>query len=71
MGSEMCIRDMYTERYGVVASAMNGRNSIFGALVFRTDNLDKARASGTPLIDEANRVVIREENFDSILEFIG
>jgi len=61
----------YTERYGAVASPMNGRNSIFGALVFRTDSLDKARASGTPAIDEANRVVFREGNFDSVLEFIG
>ncbi|SVA52785.1 uncharacterized protein METZ01_LOCUS105639 [marine metagenome] len=61
----------YTERYGAAASPMNGRNSIFGALVFRTDSLDKARASGTPAIDEANRVVFREGNFDSVLEFIG
>ena len=60
----------YTERYGAAASSMNGRNSIFGALVLRTDSLDKTRAIRTPTIDEANRVVLREENFDSVLEFV-
>ena len=49
---------------------MNGRNSIFGALVLRTDSLDKTRAIRTPTIDEANRVVLREDNFDSVLEFV-
>ncbi len=60
----------YGERYGRAASQMNGRDSIFGAIVFRTDSLDKARATGTSAIDEAGRVVLREDNFDSVLEFI-
>ncbi|MDA1098734.1 MAG: VOC family protein [Proteobacteria bacterium] len=66
----------YGERYGALASPMAGRPSIFGAVVFRTGGLDKIRhvvahmANPAPVIDEANRVVLREPTFDSVLEFI-
>lgn len=64
----------YADRYGVVASDFAGRSSFFGALVFRTDRLDKIRGivagKDLPLIDEPNRVVLREPTFDSVLEFI-
>ena len=68
--------DAYGARYGDLASPMAGRPSIFGALVFRTDSLDKIRgsvagmANPVPMIDEADRVVVRQPNFDSVLEFI-
>ena len=67
----------YGERYGDLASSMAGRASIFGALVFRTGSLDKIRsvvanlADPAPVIDEAERVVVRETSFDSVLEFIA
>ncbi|MDP7547774.1 MAG: VOC family protein [Alphaproteobacteria bacterium] len=66
----------YGERYGALASPMAGRRSFFGAIVIRTDSLDKIRgivagmAHPVPMIDEADRVVVRESNFDSVLEFI-
>jgi hypothetical protein len=50
---------------------MAGRASIFGALVFHTDTLDKIRAIASPAIDEAERVVVREGNFDAVLEFVN
>ncbi len=67
----------YGERYGQLASSLGDRGSIFGALVFRTDSLDKIRkivadmATPVPMIDEANRVVVREPTYDSVLEFVG
>ncbi len=61
----------YGERYGAAASPMAGRDSIFGALVVRTDSLDKVRAITTPAIDEAARVVVREGNFDAVIEFVS
>lgn len=60
----------YADRYGALASPMAGRSSIFGALVFRTDNLDKIRAIASGAIDEAARVVVREASFDTVLEFV-
>ncbi|MBL6953270.1 MAG: VOC family protein [Alphaproteobacteria bacterium] len=66
----------YGERYGALASPMAGRSSFFGALVFRSDSLDKIRgivagmANPVPTIDEADRVVVRQPAFDSVLEFI-
>ncbi|MDP6871996.1 MAG: VOC family protein [Alphaproteobacteria bacterium] len=60
----------YGERYGALASPMAGRSSIFGALVFRTDSLDKIRAAASNTIDEPGRVVVREASFDSVLEFV-
>jgi hypothetical protein len=67
----------YAERHGALASPMGGRGSIFGALVLRTAGLDNIRgvvanmATPVPMIDEANRVVVREPNFDCVLEFVG
>lgn len=66
----------YRERYGALASSMSERDSIFGALVLRTSDLDKVRgiAARMPdplaIIDEASRVVVRESSFDCVLEFI-
>ena len=51
------------------------RSSIFGALVFRTEGLDGIRsllagmANPLPVIDEAERVVVRQPDFDCLLEF--
>ena len=66
----------YRERYASLASSMSGRKSIFGALVLRTDKLDKIRDTvasmprPAPTLDEAARVVVRETAFDCVLEFI-
>lgn len=66
----------YVERYGTLVSSMGNRNSLFGALVIHTDSLDKIRGivanmtTPVPMIDETNRVVVREPNFDSVLEFV-
>lgn len=66
----------YGERYGTLASAMDNRSSIFGALVIRTDSLDKIRtivanmATPVPAIDETDRVVVRQSQFQCVLEFI-
>ncbi len=60
----------YRERYGALASPMEERSSIFGALVFRAENLDGIRSVDAPMMDEADRVVVREANFDCVLEFV-
>ena len=65
----------YGERYGDLASPMAGRDSIFGALVFQTDSLDTVRAimgkTAAPIgvVDEKERVVVREPTFNCVLEF--
>lgn len=64
----------YGARYGALASAMGGRDSIFGAIVFRVADLAAVRrlAAGMDTAKvESDRVVIREPTFDSVLEFIG
>lgn len=73
MGGQLTIMSpaAYGERYGAAASPMAGRDSIFGALVVRAGSLDKIRAITAPAIDEAARVVVREETFDTVLEFIN
>jgi hypothetical protein len=64
----------YRARYGDVASDQSERRSIFGALVLKTNDLADIRrlcsALDTPVIDEAKRVVMRENSFDSVLEFV-
>ncbi len=66
----------YGERYAALASPMAGRSSIFGALVFRTGDLDAVReviatmADPVSVIDEPGRVALRESAFDCVLEFI-
>ena len=69
--------EAYALRYGDLASPMNGRGSIFGAVVFKTGDLDDIRqiaskaGSAVSVIDEASRVVLREPTFGSVLEFIA
>ncbi len=67
--------DAYRARYGDLATSMTERSSIFGALVMRVKDLDSVRqiaqAGGVPTIDEAKRVVVREDQFDSVLEFVA
>ena len=65
--------DAYRARYGDLATSMAERSSIFGALVMRTGDLDAVRrvaqAAGVQVLDEADRVVLREDQFDSVIEF--
>ena len=64
----------YRDRYGDLASSLDGRSSIFGAIVMRVDDLAGIRgiasATANPVIDDADRVVIRQATFDSVLEFV-
>ena len=66
--------DAYRDRYGDLACSLDGRPSIFGAIVIRVDDLARIRGiattTGVPVIDEADRVVIHQETFDSVLEFV-
>ena len=66
--------DAYRARYADLATAMTERPSIFGALVMRVKDLDSirqiAKAAGVRTIDEAARVVVREDQFDSVIEFV-
>jgi hypothetical protein len=65
----------YGERYGALATSLGDRTSIFGALVFRTEGLDGIRsllaamAEPLPMLDEPDRVVLRQPDFDCLLEF--
>lgn len=65
----------YRERYRDLASPMTERSSIFGAIVMQVNDLEPVRriaqTGGLPVIDEANRVVVREDRFDSVLEFVA
>ncbi len=64
--------EAYGERYGVLASAMGERGSIFGAIRFRVGNLDAVRqaaAGRQGVSDDGERVVSREASFDSVLDF--
>ena len=64
----------YRDRYGDLASSLDGRSSIFGAIVMRVDDLAPVRTvvstAGVPVIDDADRVVVRQATFDSVLEFV-
>lgn len=64
----------YGERYGELASSLGDRSSVFGALVMKVDDLSNIRRiskdAGVPMLDEPNRVVVREETFDSVIEFV-
>ena len=68
--------DAYAARYGEAASAMAGRSSVFGALVIKTDNLNKIRDivagmdNPVPMIDDGRRVIVRQPDFDTVLEFV-
>jgi hypothetical protein len=64
----------YSERYGALASSLAERSSIFGALVMKVSDLGEirriAKAAGVPMVDEASRVIVREETFDNVIEFV-
>ncbi len=62
----------YGERYGALASALGTRDSIFGAIRLRVGMLDgvgKIAEGRSGVLDDGARVVIREDSFDSVLEF--
>ena len=63
----------YSERYGAMALALDGRTSIFGALVLSTRDLPAATSaierSGLPSRAEGGRVVVVISNFEALLEF--
>lgn len=63
------------DRYGALASVMNGRSEIFAAVVISTRNLGAVRTIaanvGLPSINEPDRVVIRQPHYDAVLEFRG
>ena len=81
MGSEMCIRDScitvysedeYQERYGQLASGLEGRDAIFGALVFETAKdifkLDIQGAKHLEMERKESSLVLRVPKYDSVLE---
>lgn len=66
----------YRDRYGDLASPMDGRESIFGALVFHSGDLaglrDGLQAAGDEAVPSKitdGAIVLREPAFDSVLEF--
>ena len=62
----------YGDCYGALASALGDRPSIFGAIHFRVGDLGAVRAIARGregVIDDGDRMVIREPTFDSVLEF--
>ena len=65
----------YQQRYGDLASSLDNRSSIFGALVIKVNDLAAIRGIAATLglatIDEGNRVIVRQETFDSVLEFVS
>ncbi|MBT3908249.1 MAG: VOC family protein [Rhodospirillaceae bacterium] len=66
----------YQDRYGEFASPMNGRQGIFGAIVFGSNELGSLneRLEDAPAGVEAEtdiiRTVVRIPGFDAVLEFI-
>ena len=64
----------YKARYGTLASSLEHRPSIFGALVLRTDDLSTIREHSSqvkvPVIDGDGRFSIRLPEFDAVLEFV-
>jgi hypothetical protein len=65
--------DQYRERYGDLASSMGGRASIFGALVFKTDNraqLADLATDGIRVQGMSGRTLVRVDAFDAVLEFV-
>lgn len=67
----------YATRYGKLALSMNGRQSMFGAVVMTsselaalTENL-KAIQTPLPMVVHGDRVQVRVDEFDSVLEFVG
>ena len=69
--------DQYAARYGALASGMNGRAAIFGALVLATADMAALNAllSGTPAgitVQPGDpRILVRVDAFDALLEFVA
>ena len=65
----------FVSRYGDLARLPSDRSEFFGALVFRTENVDQAAQSiqvaGTQEKKTPRGVATRNDQFDSILEFVG
>ncbi len=64
----------YGERYGALASSLDGRGSIFGAMVLSCGDLSGvkqmlAKTGDVPHADHGDRVIVRQNSFDSVLEF--
>ena len=66
----------YGERYGALTSSLDGRASIFGALVLRTTDRDALNNMLNVGIDGAEsqiegvRTLVRVSQFDALIEFI-
>ena len=66
----------YGERYGALTPSLDGRVSIFGALVFRTTDRDALNNMLNVGIDgaesqiERDRTLVRVSQFDALIEFI-
>ena len=69
--------DQYAARYGALASSMNGRAAIFGALVFATADLAALNQiladppAGVTAETGETRSVVRVDAYDAVLEFVG
>ena len=67
----------YAARYRQLAAPMNGRQSIFGAVVLASPNLSalteqlEAMPEPLPMAVDGNRLRVRVSPFDSVLEFVG
>jgi hypothetical protein len=65
----------YQERYRDLASSLDNRSSIFGALVMKVNDLAAIRGvaatAGLATMDEGDSVIVRQETFDSVLEFVS
>jgi hypothetical protein len=64
----------YGERYGALASSLDGRGSIFGAMVMTCGDLNGvkqllAKAGDVTHTDQGDRLILRQDSFDTVLEF--
>ena len=63
--------DEYQERYGQLASGLEGRDAIFGALVFETAKDIKLDIQGEKHVEmerKESSLVLRVPKYDSVLE---
>ena len=78
-GARLTIRTPagYEKQYGDLVSPMNGRASIFGAVVFRTSSLAlladilATMDNPPPSTVGTESIVVRLPDYDSVLEFVG
>ena len=69
--------DAYQARYGDLASALGERESMYGALVLETTDLDatsdllEKAPAGIVLQRLSGSVIVRVPDFDTVLEFVG